>query len=404
MNFLNVVAALATAATLLAVGSGQVNVCFPGEQLEFAEAEFGSRIEIFGLSLFRELSDKLQGNIFISPYSVWSALALAYFGTEGETKRQLEFTLNVKSKTHTYYNWRGLRLVLLGQRDESGVILKTLNRAYMSDSLNLNRCVSDILPDLQLMDFRNTEVAINTINNDVSQATNGKIENFIDFLPPNTRFALINAIFFKGTWQTQFLPEHTRSQEFLVPPGRSAGNVDMMTQTGKFNFGLAPALDARILELPYENSTVSMFILLPNNISTDSITRNLTQEALQEVIGSMTVKNVQVNLPKFNMTTRIEGELKDALKRLGVFDLFVPGRANMTTFTRSTPLNVDAAIHEATVEVNEEGTVAAAATGLINTRLGIGFESFICNRPFVYVIYNKIVGITLFAGRYSKPT
>ncbi|ROT83128.1 putative plasminogen activator inhibitor 2 type A-like [Penaeus vannamei] len=123
------------------------------------------------------------------------------------------------------------------------------------------------------------------------------------------------------------------------------------------------------------------------------------------------------------MSSRIENELKNSLESLGIVDLFMPGVANLTAFDRFASLNVDEAIHQATVEVNEEGTVATAATGLINTRVGIGHKSFVCNRPFVFLIYNKVLGVTLFvfcndrlhktqqqgsrelfAGRFSTPT
>ncbi|ROT83127.1 serine proteinase inhibitor 6 [Penaeus vannamei] len=272
MNARGVVVAMAVAAALVAVCSGQINRCFPGEKLEFAEAEFSGRVEIFGLSLFQQLSQSVQGNLFISPYSIWSALTLAYFGSEGNTREQLESALNLKSKTHTYFNWGGLRLLLLRAPEGEGVTFNSLNRAYMNERLNLNRCVSNILPDLQLMDFSRPSVAVETINNDVSVATEGRIQNFIQNLLPNTNFVLINAVFFKGLWQSQFEVEQTRTQEFLIPPGRSGGNVQMMSQSGRFNYGNVPSLEAKILELPYENSSVSMFILLPNDISTDSIT------------------------------------------------------------------------------------------------------------------------------------
>nr|XP_027206441.1 leukocyte elastase inhibitor-like [Penaeus vannamei] len=391
MNARGVVVAMAVAAALVAVCSGQINRCFPGEKLEFAEAEFSGRVEIFGLSLFQQLSQSVQGNLFISPYSIWSALTLAYFGSEGNTREQLESALNLKSKTHTYFNWGGLRLLLLRAPEGEGVTFNSLNRAYMNERLNLNRCVSNILPDLQLMDFSRPSVAVETINNDVSVATEGRIQNFIQNLLPNTNFVLINAVFFKGLWQSQFEVEQTRTQEFLIPPGRSGGNVQMMSQSGRFNYGNVPSLEAKILELPYENSSVSMFILLPNDISTDSITYDTTNQVFS---------NHMVSLEPIWMTQRESMSLES----LGIVDLFMPGVANLTAFDRFASLNVDEAIHQATVEVNEEGTVATAATGLINTRVGIGHKSFVCNRPFVFLIYNKVLGVTLFAGRFSTPT
>lgn len=381
---------------------GQVNLCF-NDKYEPPSSSFFPVVEQFGLSLFRQVtSRKPDTSVFLSPYSVWSVLSLAYFGSEGETRRQLEKVLSFSSKTSTYYNWKSLKFMIEtnpGNEASSGVRLKSSNTAYLSDQLEVEPCINSILSkDLRSIDFTNSNRARSIINNDVKKTTEGRIPELIQFLPPQTRFALVNAIFLKGQWEFAFNPKETHRQEFLVPPGRFDGVVEMMMQEGTFKHVSSPTLNASMLELPYLNSNISMYLLLPNTWSTDTILRQLTDQNLNAAISTMVPKPVKVGLPKFKMTTRIEEELMNILIAMGIEALFAPGFADLTAFTKSASLNVDAAIHQATVEINEEGTVAAAATSLINTRFGGPPVEFICNRPFVFLIRDKFTGITLFAG------
>nr|XP_045596771.1 ovalbumin-related protein X-like isoform X3 [Procambarus clarkii] len=393
----------ATACTRLCLGQGN---CFPGENV--SSRPIARSVESFGLSLFTQLaSAKSQQSIFISPYSIWSALAIAYFGSEGNTKQQLEQVLNVDSKISTYYGYGALKLLL--ETDPSGPVgvrFKSSNRAYFSNQLVLDRCLATIINDgLQTVDFTRPGLARNLINAHINATTEGRIPELVESLPATTRFALINAVFFKGLWATAFKPEDTRRQEFMIPPGVSGGQVQMMTQEGTFKHGVSASLGADILELPYRNSSFCMFLLLPSNTwSTNSILKNLTPQTFSEAYSAMTQKKVDVALPKFKLETRIEKELMNLLAQMGVRDLFDGSRSNLSDFTRSERLFVDTVIHQANVEVTEEGTVATAATGLINTRFG-GPDAvqFICNRPYVFLIADKINNITIFAGHVVNP-
>lgn len=396
---------IATVAVILVIVCQiQANRCFPGERPEFPSPSFSQGVEDFGLSIFKQLANEKPGSIFVSPYSLWSVLSLAYFGSEGRTRSQLEQTLNLKSKSGTFTNWNALKFLLHSNpRAMSGARFKSTNRAYFSNKLNLQRCLTNILFDLRRVDFTDGERAKNIINHDVNITTEGKIENFIDFLPTTTRFALINAVYFKGLWKTPFVPTRTRLQEFLIPPGVSAGTVQMMVHDGLFKHGFAPSLEAQIVELPYDNSSISMYLILPDSLKTDRVLQLLSRKSFEEALSTMAKKLVEIGLPRFKMTTKVDQELKSSLYSLGITDLFEPGIANLTAFTKTAPIYVDKAIHEATVEVTEEGTVAAAASGLINTRFGGKKENFYCNRPFIFLIRDKVTGITLFAGKLVHP-
>ncbi|XP_045109495.1 intracellular coagulation inhibitor 3-like isoform X2 [Portunus trituberculatus] len=360
--------------------AGQVrnDVCFPGEgqfvQLP-PDPNFIPNVQRFTYNMFDKISShEGERSVMLSPYSVWSVLSLAYFGALGNTQRELESVLGFVNKTHTLSNWNALRFFLEG--GSGGATLNVANSGYFSNSLDLNRCLTSRLFDLQVVDFTKNEVARQAINRDVNTTTQGRISELITFLPQNTRFVLINAIFFKGMWETEFDPELTQPHEFLVPPGVSSGSVPMMNRVDSIVAGQAEGLDAMMVELPYKDSNVSMYLLLPNDpmAPTTTLTSRLNPTTFATAVRGLPKHKayVQLTMPKFKLTARYEEELKQALSSLGVKSLFDPRRVDLTGFSvTSPPLFVDTAIHQATVEVNEEGTVAAAATALIDTLIDL---------------------------------
>lgn len=396
---------LGAVALLLAASCvSQANRCFPDETQESPNPRFPQGVEDFGMAMFKSIGRLKEGSLFVSPYSLWSVLTLAYFGSEGRTRRQLEEALNLRSKTGTFTNWNALKFLLQGNpQTESGAKFNSLNRAYFANNIILQRCLSNILFDLRRVDFTRGDTAKNIINNDVSITTEGKISNFLDFIPPQTQLVLINAVYFKGLWAIPFNAKDTRRQEFLIPPGKSGGVVDMMVQTSFFKHGYAPSLNASIIELPYQDTNTSMFVILPDTLDTDRVLQLLDRTTFLEAVSQMVRKKVEVALPRFKLTTRVENELKSALSLLGITDLFDARTANLTAFSATETLYADKAIHEATVEVTEEGTVAAAASGILVTRFGGNLVHFVCNRPFVFLITDKNTGITLFAGKLVHP-
>ncbi|XP_063853628.1 intracellular coagulation inhibitor 1-like [Scylla paramamosain] len=323
----------------------------------------------------------------------------------GNTQQELQRVLGYVNKTHTLSNWNALRFFL--ESGSGDAILNVANRGYFSDQLDLNRCLTSRLFDLQVVDFTKNEAARQAINREVNTTTQGRIPELITFLSPNTRFALVNAIFFKGIWETEFDPEQTQPHEFLVPPGVSSGSVPMMNRVGFMVAGQAEGLDALMVELPYRDSNVSMYILLPNNPlePTTALTSRLNPASFAAAVRGLPRETyVQLTMPKFKLTTRYENELKEALATLGMTSLFDPSRANLRGFADPTsPLFVDTTIHQATVEVNEEGTVAAGGTALINTRIGPQNPLIVTvNRPFMYLIVEKRTRIPLFIGKVTS--
>lgn len=383
--------------------------CFPGEGELVSQSPDGTllpTVEAFSYSLFQTMSRLQNGSsVILSPYSIWSVLTLAYFGAMGGTQREIENALGFVNKTQAFSLASSLKFFL--ESGSGDATFNVANRGYFSNRLDLNRCLASEIFDLKRVDFTRAQEARRAINHEVNITTQGRIPELVQFLPPNTRFALINAVFFKGTWETQFDPKFTRPQQFLVPPGKSSGVVDMMNRQDSMIAGEAAGLDAMMVELPYENSEISMFLLLPNNPLapiTDLVLR-LNPNTILTAVRSLPQKGVyaHLSLPKFKLTSRFEEDLQTALRAEGISSLFDPSRSNLQGFAQHPPLHVDTAIHQATVEVNEEGTVAAAATAFINTRIGPQRPLVLAfNRPFVFLIVEKTTKLPLFMGTVTS--
>nr|XP_045596765.1 leukocyte elastase inhibitor-like [Procambarus clarkii]XP_045596766.1 leukocyte elastase inhibitor-like [Procambarus clarkii] len=371
-----------------------------------------SGINDFSFDLYRQLSRNTPAeNLFVSPYSIWTALTLTYFGTAGSTKTQLEAALRVTDKASTLRLWRALD-VMYAQRAKSQpqYTFNIANRAYFDDLLDLRPCISTILrKELQMIDFSDLHRASATINEFVSTTTKGHIPNLVS--PEDMADAvmiLINAAYFKGTWRYQFKPSHTQPRQFFVSPGHSV-DVPMMKIKAKFRLVHSTELRARVLEVPYAGDAISMLLLLPDLEGVEGFSHTvsaLASNTLLEVTkGNVQAVTVDLLLPKFKMEQMFNEDLMEGLKNLGIRDLFNSSSADLSQFSVNKELVVSKTIHKAFVEVNEEGTEAAAATAVL-TYVRSGFNrahSFVCNRPFLFLIHDNQTKNVLFMGAYKKP-
>ncbi|XP_018019539.1 intracellular coagulation inhibitor 3-like isoform X2 [Hyalella azteca] len=191
-------------------------------------------------------------------------------------------------------------------------------------------------------------------------------------------------------------------QEFNRQSGEMVAMADMMTVESTFNLAASTPLGATMLQLPYYNSNMSMLVMLPDPSSTvDETLKQLSPTTLSQSLAALKPTIVRVSLPKFDLAKKMEVELVQGLKRLGIMDIF-NSAANFTSFTSDSSLFVKTAIHQAKVKVDEEGTVAAAATALTGKRSG-AFQ-FVADRPFLFLIYDSRVNVTLFAGIIRNPS
>ncbi|KAK4321056.1 hypothetical protein Pmani_008108 [Petrolisthes manimaculis] len=368
-----------------------------------------------GFNLYRQLNP--TGNFFFSPYSIWTALGMTYLGTGGNTQTQLETALGVTDKLNTYRLINSLRTIS-SEREENGVnfTFRAVDRIYVKENLPLVPCMRIYLQDLlQTLDFSNSVQSAAVINNFISEVTNNHINNVLtsDDLA-GAEMVLVNAVFFKGTWLTQFKTKNTHNRHFqTLSPVSSSVQVPMMFTLRHMNYGESTELGARLVELPYSGNIISMYLLLPKHEGVDGwsqLVQNLNADRLSRAINNLQERNVHLLLPKFKMETTIRDELKESLMRMGVTDMFSTQKANLTGFTVPPKnLSVSTIIHKSFVEVNEEGTEAAAATVVI-TRVPRRLHrrppppiEFHCNRPFMFLLRDKVTKNLLFMGSYQDP-
>ncbi|XP_063592566.1 leukocyte elastase inhibitor-like [Penaeus indicus] len=359
-----------------------------------------SQLTPFSLDLFREVVPP-SGNFLFSPFSVWSALVLAYLGSRGDTKTQMERVLRLTTKDDTLALYRAL-----GQIRESpeNYTIDSANRIYVDTALPLYECVARVLPDeVKNVDFSQADLAAAEINQFVNSRTRGNIPHLVDPLDVSlARMVFVNAVYFKGFWEHQFSPRDTTRERFDVSPGRHSF-VDMMDRTGMYGFGVSEELDSDVVELPYRGGAASLVVLLPRDRQTggelDRMLQRLTPVALASAVGNLTPSKVHLKFPKFKFESILRNELIQALTRLGLRDLFSPA-ANLTAFSPAGGLRITNGVHKAVMEVNEEGAEASSGTALVIRQRT---RPFVCNRPFLFFIHEKIVDNILFVGVFREP-
>lgn len=406
-------AAVVTALVALATAGGVQQQCLTEHAGSDVNTDL-TGVTDFGLDLYRQLSPaNSTSNFFFSPYSIWTALSLTYLGSNGNTKRQLETALRVTDKTSTYRLLSILKKIYQDKANNVHYSFTLANRIYYESVLPLRQCIKFLLPDeVKNVTFADASGTADIINNFVSTTTNGRIKDIISSGDlQNIVMVLVNAAYFKGTWVNQFQPHFTRKAPFYVT-SQDTIDVDMMQIKSRFRYAESQQLSAHVLEVPYNGNEMSMVLLLPTEEG---------PQGFQEMVAAMSGANlrtvldtglkersVYLQLPRFKLEHTIKEKLVKGLENLGVRDLFNKATADLTDFVLYLPLYVSKAVHKAFVEVNEEGTEAAAATAFaVDLRSGHSSQvppvRFICNRPFIFFIYEKFTRNVLFFGAYRNP-
>lgn len=363
----------------------------------------------FALNLYSKLKDA-EGNLFFSPYSISTALAMTYAGARGNTEKQmahvLHFTLE-QDKLHPAFASIEARYKTI--QEEGDVQLSVANAlwpqkdyVFLKDYLELTK--KNYGATITPLDYKNAhEAARKTINNWVEQKTNDKIKDLIKrgVLNPLVRLVLTNAIYFKGNWSNQFDMNLTKDIPFHLLSGKSV-KAPMMNQKQKY--GYLELENLQILELPYVGNELSMLVLLPKKV--DGLTElenGLTNDNLEKWTKHLRKREVRVFLPKFKMT--LQFGLDKTLASMGMPDAFNVG-ADFSGMDGTKMLYISAVIHKAFIAVDEEGTEAAAATAVVMKLLSapVSPPVFRADHPFVFIIRDNLSGSILFFGRVVDPT
>ncbi|KAM9337505.1 leukocyte elastase inhibitor-like isoform 2-T3 [Symphorus nematophorus] len=370
----------------------------------------------FSLALFKKLSDNDKtANVFYSPFSISSALAMVMLGTSGNTYTQMSECLKTKDIQDDVHVSFAKLLSELNKAD-APYALSVANRLYGEQSYQF---VQDFLADtkkhykaeLESVDFiKSSEAARLNINNWVENQTQGKIKDLLaqGVVDAMTRLVLVNAIYFKGNWNKQFKESATRDAQFRLNKNDTKP-VRMMHQKSKFPLTYIPEANCQILEMPYKGKELSMLIFLPMDIE-DSTTglekleEQLTYENFVEWTrpDMMDEIEVQVGLPRFKMEETYD--MKNVLISMGMVDAFDIAMSDFSGMSPANDLVLSKVVHKAFVEVNEEGTEAAAATAAVMMlRCAIRPPTFIADHPFLFFIRHNPSKSILFAGRYCSP-
>uniref|UniRef100_A0A8D0T1X7 Leukocyte elastase inhibitor n=1 Tax=Sus scrofa TaxID=9823 RepID=A0A8D0T1X7_PIG len=383
-------------------------------ELSFAMEQLSAANTRFALDLFRALNESNPaGNIFISPFSISSALAMILLGTRGNTEAQMSKALHFDTVKDIHSRFQSLNADI--NKCGASYILKLANRLFGEKTYHflpefLASTQKTYGAELASVDFlRASEEARKAINEWVKEQTEGKIPELLasGVVDSATKLVLVNAIYFKGSWQEKFMTEATKDAPFRLNK-KDSKTVKMMYQKKKFPFGYIKELKCRVLELPYQGKDLSMVILLPDSIEDEStglrkIEQHLTLEKLREWTKpeNLELLEVNVHLPRFRLEESYD--LNAPLARLGVQDLF-GSRADLTGMSEARDLFISKVIHKSFVEVNEEGTEAAAATaGIAVFAMLMPEEDFIADHPFIFFIRHNPSSNILFLGRLSSP-
>ena len=353
----------------------------------------------FGFKLLQDLRERESGgNIFISPLSISIALTMTYNGAVGETERAMAEVLEIDALDLSTVNNANKALRDSIENPDPKVQISIANSIWSRQGIEFNPEFLDrnrvfFGAEIAALDF-NSPQATDIINEWVDTNTNGKIEKIVERIDPQTLLFLINAIYFKGNWQDEFDKSLTRSGTFHLPNGTQK-RVQMMRREGEYLYFRGENFEAT--SLPYGDGRLGMYIFLPNpNSNLNKFLRNLNAENWEDWISQLQDRRQTMMLPRFKL--EYEVRLNDTLEALGMEIAFGGG----ADFSGMGPnLFISEVRHKTFVEVNEEGTEAAAVTAVVGVKSLP--PAFRVDRPFFFAIYDAETETILFMGTVTEP-
>jgi serpin B len=371
----------------------------------------------FAFDLYGSLGKK-SGNLFFSPYSISTALAMTREGAKGSTATQID----------KVFHWPGGMTPTEHATLRSALAAGTVKEGWGKDAKQVpahemhvanalwaqkglpveewftKRLEGSYGAPLRRIDFTKTAAARKIINDWVAANTKDRIRDIIpeDLPTPDTLFALANAIWFKAAWKDPFKEEKTKTASF-TSPGEEIFEVALMHRTGQYFYTADD--DVQVVEIPYRGSETSMIVVLPKKEDgLAAVEATLTAAKYDGWVGKLKRAHVSLKLPKFEIT--LPTDLTATLLKMGMPDAFDGKKADFTGMTATKPLFIGTVLHKAFVKVDEAGTEAAAATVVMMLRGGPPSAKpieFTADHPFFFAIRHRKTGCILFAGRFTGP-
>jgi serpin B len=352
------------------------------------------------------------GNLVLSPDSVAAALAMTGMGGVGPTAREIAQTLHLRglaafAAVGDLQRAIANGQVIAGEGDPDPPALAIANGLFLQQGLPVEPAFLTGLAQHfgatpGILDFQGDPTgALDAINGWVSDYTRGVVPRILDSLPENMVLALANAVYFKAAWRHPFKPRETSPGLFFKSKTRTT--IPFMHQTEELPYGSGRGY--RAVALPYRSSTLSLLVVLPVRKRLGSLLHRLSATGLARIARSLSPRSVMLSLPRFHLNT--QADLAGTLRRLGMPTAFSDA-ADFSRITAATPLKIDFVKHVADFTVDEEGTLAAAATvvGTVATSgpgIPIDPVKFNANRPFLFFLRDNRTGAVLFSGRLTDP-
>ena len=358
----------------------------------------------FSPKLYDLLRKKYQ-NLVFSPFSISTVMAMLSIGARGETLKQIEKGLFFPPSHTLQAEYKN---TIPAIRSTDDFTIEIANKVFVKKDFFILRNFQEILrksfhSDIENMDFGDSEAAADIINDWVEDRTRDKVKDLIqpDMINEDTRLILVNAIYFKSNWAKKF--DRTEPMKFQISPSSNV-EVSMMRKTDNVFYASLDTLASTMLELPYKGGRIVMQVLLPNTIfGLEELEDTLKDVDIHELFEKVKVRTeVIIGLPKFKQENTLQ--LKKELSNLDLKNMF-SDLADFSGISNVRDLFVSDVVQKAFIEVNEEGTEAAAATVV-----SIGYASavyqqpwFVADHPFIFYLRDKETGILLFQGRVSNP-
>lgn len=364
----------------------------------------------FAVAMYQQLngqSKQVDANVFFSPYSLTSAVAMLYAAAEGDTKAQIQKTFYYPSLP--ILNSNSAALYNQFNKPSPNYKLNTINDLWLQQGRTPNQAYVDTVKryyggQINTLDFKNdTAAARQMINDKIAKHTNQMIPELLskESIQPNTSAILTNAVYFKADWRSRFWVSGDMPFHYF---DGTTSDVDMMFQNTEFRY--SEDEQVQVVELPYKGNELSMLVFLPKSkkpSAMQTLIKNLSTTQMTDWTKRLKQQDVLLNLPKFKID---EGyPMKAVLTDMGMPSAF-GNQAKFNVFTDSTPIAIDDIYHQAVIDVNEIGTEAAAATGVVAVDISGSMYppvAFKADHPFMFVIKDNKTDAILFLGQVNKP-
>jgi serpin B len=375
--------------------------------LPAADSRIAPAMNDFTTASYKQLMGG-DANLILSPFNIATALSMALAGARGQTAEEIQAVL------HLHYDYDSALGALLADLTKAGNTggneLHTANGLWVQKGFAIQPAFENTLTNNYhapptLLDFiANPEGARSQINRWAEEHTKEKIQNLLPAgsLGAQTRLVLTSAIYFYGKWQDPFVTSHTQPAPFTLPAG-AATQANFMNQTSDFGYTETPS--AQILEMRYAGTGMAFDVLLPTTLTgLPNLEKSLTPGNLTGWLGHLATRNVQVSLPKFRAESQFS--LRKALSTMGMPTSFT-GKADFSGIDPKRSLAISEVVHKAFVDVSEQGTEAAAATGITMHATAMRMPEravvFRADHPFLFLIRDTRTGVILFIGRLMDP-